>query len=126
MRKHTKKQDEKFIQGAIKLLLSHGAVKVEDRCSKAAYEIGNEDLGTFTFFLFGPNEGHVFSIFCRLNEVDRIKETAQIVNRKFGLGVHEPMNPFSGKFNIHEYKAEEVFSELDKRLEWITSYKKEI
>jgi hypothetical protein len=35
------------------------------------------------------------------------------------------MNPFSGKFNIHEWTAQEALNELEERLQWMVEQKTE-
>jgi hypothetical protein len=127
MRQHSIKKDKEFMDKAMDMLWKFGAKEVEEgRMFRKEFKLEVPGIGIFKFPFFEPDKGSVFSVFCRLIDEQRpTKEVAALAKAKFGFGLHDVMNPFSGKFNIHEWTAQEALNELEERLQWMVEQKTE-
>lgn len=111
--------DKAFQDKVIETLTEHGAVKVATSIYERRWQLLTH-RGTFSFYLFQPQRSSVYNILCRLTDSDQpVRKVAEEVNCRFGMGLFEPMNPFSGKFNIHEYEPETALQQLRERICWL-------
>lgn len=117
--RHSKFRSEVFVA-----LSAYGAELVKDDKDTLALSLNTPRIGPLTFTMFKGDEGQTYSLFIRsaLGTNAEIRPVADKVKAAFGNGVHDEMNPFSGKWNIHGSNSEGVLAELrDHRLPWLMS-----
>ncbi len=109
------------------MLQDAGGVIVKNDTNTLEIHLLTERIGTLEFTMF-KRDGQdskraaddIFSLFCQLPTKKQVEQFAPQVNLVFGQGVHQVMNPFSGKWNIHESDADSVVRELEKRIVWLS------
>lgn len=96
-------------------LLEFGASRISSDASGEKFNLDTM-VGPLIFTLFTNETKGVFSIYARTTSEEQTKVAAPIINSTFMAAGSEAMNRFSGKFNIHEYTANEALAELERRL----------
>ena len=107
------------------ILMEANGTIVQDDKYMVEINLVTARIGSLRFIMF-KNDGKddvrgssIYSVFCQLPTKEQVEEFAPQVNLVFGQGVIHVMNPHSGKWNIHHYKAEDVLKELSERMVWL-------
>lgn len=92
MRKPTKKQQQAFYEDALEYIVLNGAKNTYKGAMCTQYKI-DTIAGELNISLEEPGQSSIYSIFCRFENVELAKE----------LITDGKLNPYSGKYNFHEY-----------------------
>lgn len=102
----SKKQHEVFNKKVHRLLIGLGATQP----GKWSYKYAIETMaGSLYLSIHEAEKSAVFSVYCRFENPEKAKEI-------FGDGTYGRLNPYSGKWNYHEYEAENLLQSLETNL----------
>lgn len=104
----TKKQQSNFKKAAVKYLLSINAEPIQSQTSFEWYKV-DTICGVLKIGLEQPQQGEIFSIYCRFEDTLKAKEFLP-------YKMDDRLNPYSGKWNWHSRNGDEMLKAFENEL----------